>query len=227
MLRFFILTLAVLCSLSSLVAHAEQATEISAQRLTNIVKVLASDTFEGRAPGTPGEDKTIAYLIEQMQGIGLKPGGVEGNWTQDVPMMRTVVKSPLAMTFSGTDFTLSLEQGSSVSIDTARDLQTIAAKDVPVVFVGFGTHAPEQNWDDYGDIDLTGKLAVFLVNDPDFAATANEPAAGRFGNSRMTYYGRWAYKFEEAARRGALGALVINETEAAGYDWTVAAAGAG
>ena len=227
MLRFFILTLAVLCSLSSLVAHAEQATEISAQRLTNIVKVLASDTFEGRAPGTPGEDKTIAYLIEQMQGIGLKPGGVDGNWTQDVPMMRTVVKSPLAMTFTGTDFTLSLEQGSSVSIDTARDLQTIVAEDVPVVFVGFGTHAPEQNWDDYGDIDLTGKLAVFLVNDPDFAATADEPAAGRFGNRRMTYYGRWAYKFEEAARRGALGALVIHETEAAGYDWTVAAAGAG
>ena len=93
--------------------------------------------------------------------------------------------------------------------------------------MGFGANAPEQDWDDYGDIDLTDKLVIYLVNDPDFAAEPDEPVAGRFGNRRMTYYGRWAYKFEEAARRGAFGALVIHETKAAGYDWSVAAAGAG
>jgi Zn-dependent M28 family amino/carboxypeptidase len=120
-----------------------------------------------------------------------------------------------------------LEQGISASIDTAGSSTRVTAEKIPVVFVGFGTHAPEQDWNDYGDIDLKGKLAIYLVNDPDFAATPEEPAAGRFGNRRMTYYGRWAYKYEEAARRGAFGALVIHETEAAGYDWSVAAAGAG
>jgi hypothetical protein len=96
-----------------------------------------------------------------------------------------------------------------------------------VVCAVLGAHAPEQEWDDYGDIDLAGKLAIFLVNDPDFAAAAEEDVSGRIGNRRMTYYGRWTYKFEEAARRGARGALIIHETEAAGYSWWVAAAGAG
>ncbi len=163
-----------------------------------------------------------------MQGIGLKPGGVDGNWTQDVPMMRTVVKSPLAMTFTGTDFTLSLEQGSSVSIDTARDLQNNSRRGRSRRVCGFWHPCARAK---------TGMITVTLISLASSQCfslmtltsprTADEPAAGRFGNRRMTYYGRWAYKFEEAARRGALGALVIHETEAAGYDWTVAAAGAG
>ena len=212
----------------SLQSSADQhPLEISAKNLSDIVKVMASDDFEGRAPGTPGEDKTVAYLIAQMQEIGLEPGGVNGSWTQAVPMMRSEVKSPVTITFSTPETVLTLDQGVSVSVDTATALTNISAADVPVVFVGFGANAPEQDWDDYGDIDLTDKLVIYLVNDPDFAAQPDEPVAGRFGNRRMTYYGRWAYKFEEAARRGAFGALVIHETEAAGYDWSVAAAGAG
>lgn len=212
----------------SLQSSADQhPLEISAKNLSDIVKVMASDDFEGRAPGTPGEDKTVAYLIAQMQKIGLEPGGVNGSWTQAVPMMRSEVKSPVTMTFSTPETVLTLDQGISVSVDTATALTNISAADVPVVFVGFGANAPEQDWDDYGDIDLADKLVIYLVNDPDFAAQPDEPVAGRFGNRRMTYYGRWAYKFEEAARRGAFGALVIHETEAAGYDWSVAAAGAG
>ena len=207
--------------------HHKNPLEISADNLSNIVKIMASDEFEGRAPGTPGEDKTVAYLIAQMQKIGLEPGGVKGSWTQAVPMMRSEVKSPIEMTFSSPGTVLSLDQGISVSVDTATALTNITAADLPVVFVGFGANAPEQDWDDYGDIDLTDKLVIYLVNDPDFAAEPDEPVAGRFGNRRMTYYGRWAYKFEEAARRGAFGALVIHETKAAGYDWSVAAAGAG
>jgi len=218
---------ALIWSLQVSADHHKNPLEISADNLSNIVKIMASDEFEGRAPGTPGEDKTVAYLIAQLQKIGLEPGGAKGSWTQAVPMMRSEVRSPIKMTFSSPETVLSLDQGISVSVDTATALTNITAADLPVVFVGFGANAPEQDWDDYGDIDLTDKLVIYLVNDPDFAAEPDEPVAGRFGNRRMTYYGRWAYKFEEAARRGAFGALVIHETKAAGYDWSVAAAGAG
>ena len=218
---------ALIWSLQVSADHHKNPLEISADNLSNIVKIMASDEFEGRAPGTPGEDKTVAYLIAQLQKIGLEPGGAKGSWTQAVPMMRSEVKSPIKMTFSSPETVLSLDQGISVSVDTATALTNITAADLPVVFVGFGANAPEQDWDDYGDIDLTDKLVIYLVNDPDFAAEPDEPVAGRFGNRRMTYYGRGAYKFEEAARRGAFGALVIHETKAAGYDWSVAAAGAG
>jgi len=218
---------ALIWSLQVSADHHKNPLEISADNLSNIVKIMASDEFEGRAPGTAGEDKTVAYLIAQLQKIGLEPGGAKGSWTQAVPMMRSEVKSPIKMTFSSPETVLSLDQGISVSVDTATALTNITAADLPVVFVGFGANAPEQDWDDYGDIDLTDKLVIYLVNDPDFAAEPDEPVAGRFGNRRMTYYGRWAYKFEEAARRGAFGALVIHETKAAGYDWSVAAAGAG
>ena len=218
---------ALIWSLQVSADHHKNPLEISADNLSNIVKIMASDEFEWRAPGTAGEDKTVAYLIAQLQKIGLEPGGAKGSWTQAVPMMRSEVKSPIKMTFSSPETVLSLDQGISVSVDTATALTNITAADLPVVFVGFGANAPEQDWDDYGDIDLTDKLVIYLVNDPDFAAEPDEPVAGRFGNRRMTYYGRWAYKFEEAARRGAFGALVIHETKAAGYDWSVAAAGAG
>ncbi|MBM70610.1 MAG: peptidase M20 [Haliea sp.] len=202
------------------------AAAIDPARLEAMVKVLASDAFEGRAPGTPGEDKTVAYLIEQFQAIGIQPGGRDGQWTQAVPMMRTFLESP-QLAFTYPQGQLQLVQGENIEVSTVRAAEHIHAEEVPLVFVGFGVTAPERDWDDYGDIDLTGKIAVYLVNDPDFAAEPGEPVAGRFGNRRMTYYGRWAYKYEEAARRGALGALVIHETEAAGYDWSVAAAGAG
>tara|TARA_R100000005_G_scaffold94552_2_gene72945 strand:+ start:1870 stop:3519 length:1650 start_codon:yes stop_codon:yes gene_type:complete len=211
------------CSTSKVPAPAAA---VDPGRLEAVVKVLASDAFAGRAPGTPGEDKTVAYLIEQLAAIGIQPGGPDGQWTQAVPMMRTFLESP-QLAFTYPQGQLQLVQGENVEVSTVRAAEHIHAEEVPLVFVGFGVTAPERDWDDYGDIDLTGKIAVYLVNDPDFAAEPGEPVAGRFGNRRMTYYGRWAYKYEEAARRGALGALVIHETEAAGYDWSVAAAGAG
>jgi Zn-dependent M28 family amino/carboxypeptidase len=119
------------------------------------------------------------------------------------------------------------QQGIDVAVSTVRAVDTVTINSAPLVFVGFGASAPERDWDDFGDIDLTGKVAVFLVNDPDFSAAPDEPVAGRFGNKRMTYYGRWAYKYEEAARRGALAALVIHENKAAGYGWNVAASAPG
>jgi aminopeptidase len=115
--------------------------------------------------------------------------------------------------------TSELAQGRDVYISTQRDVDRVSVTSAPLVFVGYGVNAPEKGWDDFKGVDLKGKIAVFLVNDPDFAATGQDAVAGRFGGRAMTYYGRWSYKFEEAARRGAIGALIVHQTEAAGYGW--------
>jgi Zn-dependent M28 family amino/carboxypeptidase len=206
-------------------AHAAPAT-IDTERLSSVVRELASDEYEGRAPGTPGGRKTVEYLVEQFSALGLEPGGADGRWTHNVPMIHTLFEGPPKLQFIVDGKPQPLQQKLDIEASTVRAVDAIAI-DAPVVFVGFGAHAPERDWDDYGEIDLEGKIALFLVNDPDFAAKPGEPVAGRFGNRRMTYYGRWAYKFEEAARRGAVAALVIHETEAAGYGWNVASSSPG
>lgn len=206
---------------------AETEASISTENLSDIVKVLASDEFEGRAPGTDGETKTVDYLIEKFKEIGLEPGGRNGGWTDPVTLVHSRVIDLRALNVTAGDTTLDMKQGRDIEISSANPRETIRIEDAPVVFVGFGASAPERDWDDYGNVDLTGKVALFLVNDPDFGVAEDDPVAGLFGGNRMTYYGRWAYKFEEAARRGAAAALVIHETEAAGYGWNVAASGPG
>ena len=238
--NFIILTLTVFVGLSAcsevekpfdndqiVTSSYEKPTSIDSQRLSNIVKVLASDEFEGRAPGGPGEAKTIKFLIDQFQSLGLEPGGTDGTWTHAVPLIHTQLASDGRLSVSVGDMSQNWVQGLDVAVSTVRPVDKIDIQSAPLVFVGFGASAPERNWDDYGEIDLTGKIAIFLVNDPDFSANDSEPVWGRFGNKRMTYYGRWAYKYEEAARRGALAALVIHEDKAAGYGWNVASSGPG
>ena len=238
--NFIILTLTVFVGLSAcsevekpfdndqiVTSSYEKPTSIDSQRLSNIVKVLASDEFEGRAPGGPGEAKTIKFLIDQFQSLGLEPGGTDGTWTHAVPLIHTQLASDGRLSVSVGDMNQNWVQGLDVAVSTVRPVDKIDIQSAPLVFVGFGASAPERNWDDYGEIDLTGKIAIFLVNDPDFSANDSEPVWGRFGNKRMTYYGRWAYKYEEAARRGALAALVIHEDKAAGYGWNVASSGPG
>jgi len=217
----------LLLLLTSLLAFGAQAAEIEADRLSATVKVLASDEFEGRAPGGPGEAKTVAYLEEQFAALGLEPGGTNGGWTQAVPLVHTQLQTPVKLGLAVGDTHQPLVQGLDVEVSTVRPHKRISIEHAPVVFVGFGVHAPERRWDDFGNMDLRGKVALFLVNDPDFAAGPDEPVAGRFGNKRMTYYGRWTYKFEEAARRGAIAALVIHEDKAAGYGWNVASSSPG
>ncbi|HYU95355.1 MAG TPA: M28 family metallopeptidase [Sphingomicrobium sp.] len=203
------------------------ADAISTERMSEITRVLASDDFQGRAPGTPGEDKTVTYLIQQFHMAGLEPAGENGTWTQTVPMIRTQLEAPVAASVRQGGQTLPLKFPDDVYLGTVRGTERARIENAPMVFVGYGVHAPERGWDDFKGVDLNGKVAVFLVNDPDFEAAPGEPVAGRFGGKTMTFYGRWVYKYEEAARRGAIAALIVHETDAAGYPWNVVKSPAG
>ena len=202
------------------------ALAISSERMNEIARTLASDPFQGRAPGTEGEGRTVDYLVEQFKQAGLEPGGENGGWTQSVPMIRTQLEGTrIGITQKGQRRNLSVPD--DIYVTTVRPVDRARIAGAPMVFVGYGVSAPERGWDDFKGVDLKNKVAVFLVNDPDFAAARGDDAAGKFGGKAMTYYGRWSYKFEEAARRGAIAALVIHETEAAGYGWNVAGGGGG
>ena len=207
---------------AALLAASPGVAQVSPERLSADVKTLASDAFEGRAPGTPGETKTIAWLIAQFKAMKTQPGGPNGSWTQPVPLVHTRMGSG---TVRAGD--TPLVQGRDVYLSTVRGVDRVAIANAPMVFVGYGVSAPERGWDDFKGLDLKGKVAVFLVNDPDFEAVAGDDAKGKFGDRRMTYYGRWTYKYEEAARRGAVAALIVHDTPGAGYGWNTVTAPAG
>lgn len=195
------------------------AADIAPAKIAEHVKVLSSDAYEGRAPATEGEKKTVAYIIEQYKAAGLQPGGdlKDGQraWTQDVPLARFETEGPVAVSVTLGGKTQTWTQGEEVALRAAQTgADRVSIKDAPIVFVGYGVTAPERNWDDFKGQDLKGKIALVLVNDPDF-----ETGKGDFGGKAMTYYGRWTYKFEEAARRGAAGFLVVHETAPASYGW--------
>jgi Zn-dependent M28 family amino/carboxypeptidase len=196
------------------------AAAIEPASLSETVKVLASDEFQGRAPGTPGESKTIDYLIGRFKGLGLAPAGEAGGWTQAVSLLRTAIAPSPSFIIKGAGDSLALQQGQQISVVTLNAAASIDIAAAPMVFVGYGVSAPERGWDDFKGADLKGKVVLFLVNDPDFEAAPDEPVAGKFGGKAMTYYGRWTYKFEEAARRGAAAALIVHETPGAGYGWS-------
>jgi len=206
---------------------ADNSRSIDPERISQTVKVLASDEFEGRAPGTPGEAKTIEWLANRFRELGLEPGGERGSWTQTVPLVRTQIGAPATLRIGIPGKERALTQSSDVYVSTVRKVDRVSIQAAPVVFVGYGVSAPERQWDDYKKVDLRGKVAVYLINDPDFYAKGGEPVAQRFGGRRMTYYGRWTYKFEEAARRGAIAALIVHDTEGAGYGWSTVIAPAG
>lgn len=225
-LLFFVVSLLMSVASQSARAASPSPASIDPTRLSDIVRTLASDEFEGRAPGTAGETKTIAYLTQSFHALGLEPGGEDGGWTQTVPLVRTQIGTPQTLNVSFAGKARALTQGRDIYVSTVRNVDRVAIQNAPMVFVGYGVTAPERQWDDYKDVDLRGKIAVSLVNDPDFSAAAKEPVAQKFGGRRMTYYGRWAYKYEEAARRGAVAALIVHDTDGAGYGWeTVIAPG--
>ena len=202
------------------------AQDFSVERIDQHIRTLSDDWFEGRAPGTPGEDKTVAYLSGAFASIGLEPGGdlrPDGSraWTQDVILKRsTMDDDPLLFINIGGERVAMVQDRDLAVRSPVNGMAEVKLDDVPLIFVGYGTHAPERNWSDFKDLDVAGKVIVALVNDPDF-----ESGEGDFGGEAMTYYGRWTYKYEEAARRGAAGVLVIHETEPASYPWGVIASG--
>jgi len=217
------------------IGRGEQATgqapsappRISMERMSEMTRVLASDEFEGRSMGTRGEERTIAYLVDQFRAAGLEPGGENGGWTQTVPMIRTKLGTPMRFSFRQGGTATPLRFPDDIYLSTVQAVEHARISEAPIVFVGYGVNAPERGWDDFKGVDLKGKVALFLINDPDFEAAPGEPVAGKFGGSTMTYYGRWTYKFEEAARRGAIGALIVHDTAGVGYGWNVVQSAAG
>ncbi len=212
----------LLCTLIIGACSSALATDVptfSTQRLSDTVKTLSSDAFEGRGPATPAETKTIDYVVAQMKAAGLQPGGDLKNgkrlWTQAVPLLRTEIIGQPSLSLTLGSETAQLTQGEQIAIRAPMDgSSSVDITHAPLVFVGYGVKAPERDWDDFKGIDLHGKIAVVLINDPDF-----ETGQGDFGGKAMTYYGRWTYKYEEAAKQGALGLLVIHETAPASYGW--------
>lgn len=192
-------------------------------RISRDVKELASDAYEGRGPATAGEEKTIAYLSKQFAEAGLQPGGDLANgkraWTQAVPLRRADIVGTPTIAVQNAGKQQALTQGKQIAIRAALDGSShVEIANAPLVFVGYGVKAPERNWDDFKGVDLKGKIAVVLINDPDF-----ETGKGDFDGVGMTYYGRWTYKYEEGARQGALGVLVVHETAPASYGWDTVA----
>lgn len=192
--------------------QAVQPVQMNEARFRNDIKNLSSDEFEGRAPTTRGEKLTLDYLSNAFAEMGLK-GAYQGQFLQPVPMVSYTADEAQQVTLAGLPF----KYRQDLVLSSRHDNGGINIENAPLVFVGYGVNAPEYAWNDYQDLDMHGKIAVILVNDPGFA----RPELGKFNGKAMTYYGRWNYKFEEASRQGALGALIIHDTEPASYPWSV------
>jgi len=219
MMRPTLLALASTLALAVGSAADAQSARFDVSRLSEHIRILGSDAYEGRAPSTPGETKTVAYLVDQFAKAGLQPGGVmtggTRSWTQPVPLLRSEFTAPprIAVTLGGKSVALTQGEEIAVRSPTNGD-KGIDLTKAELVFVGYGVKAAERGWNDFKGQDLKGKVLVMLVNDPDF-----EGGEGDFGGRAMTYYGRWTYKYEEGARQGAAGVLVIHETAPASYGW--------
>ncbi len=189
---------------------------INAGDFVEHVTTLAADAFGGRGPGTPGEDASVDYIKTQFARIGLQPGN-GSDWFQTVPMVETTADESTSLKLDVAGKPQELKFGSDMVIGTRTGQTDVNVKNSELVFVGYGVDAPEQEWNDYAGIDVKGKTVVMLVNDPGFHANDEK----LFDGKRMTYYGRWTYKFDEAARKGAAAALIIHDTEGASYGWDV------
>jgi Zn-dependent M28 family amino/carboxypeptidase len=194
-----------------------QPGQISKATIKDVTRTLSSDAFEGRAPGSAGEEKTIAYLTERFKAAGLQPGN-NGSWVQEVPLVEITGKDYAPLTITGKGGPMSLAFAKDWVGVSYREEAATTIKDSELVFVGYGINAPEKGWNDYAGLDVKGKTVVILVNDPDWQSDSLD---GPFNGKAMTYYGRWTYKYEEAARQGAAAALIVHQTAPASYGWNV------
>lgn len=207
-------TVAALALTSALVAGAANAQSgFDAARISEEIRLLSDDSFEGRGIATPAEQKVIDFVSQRFAEAGFAPGGENGGWTQAVTLNR-IASSNISASLTQAGAATPLTQGQEITISSRLPGSKVDLKDVPLVFVGYGVNAPERNWNDF-KTDVRGKIIVVLVNDPDF----EEPELNTFGGKAMTYYGRWTYKYEEAARQGAAGVLIVHETAPAAYGW--------
>ena len=194
---------------------------ISAQRILEHIKKLSSDEFEGRAPGSKGEDLTVQYVTEQFQKLGLKPGNPDGSYVQNVPLVGFAGKPTASFTVGREKITpKNLEE---ILVVSRRFIPEVSVNHSQLVFVGYGVVAPEYGWDDYKGVDVKGKTILMLVNDP-AVPDSKDPSkldSTMFKGRAMTYYGRWTYKFEIASEKGAAAAIIIHETGPAGYPFEV------
>lgn len=197
------------------------ADSISAAQVLQHIRVLASDEFEGRLPGSAGEERTVAYLTEQFRALGLQPGNPDGSYVQKVPLVGISGHPQMRLRAGGRRIVM---QPGEDFVAASQHLQSrVTVKDSALVFVGYGVQAPEYQWDDYKGMDLRGKTLVMLINDPAVPDPAHpgELDPSLFKGKAMTYYGRWTYKYEIAARLGAAAAIIVHETEPAAYPWEV------
>ncbi len=196
---------------------------LSAEDLLRHTSVLASDAYEGRAPGSAGEDSTVAYLERTFRELGLQPGNPDGTFVQAVPLVG--IRTAGQAWFDVAGRRLSLRFPDDYVAVSRRVVSTIDVEASELVFVGYGVVAPEYGWDDYKDVDVRGKTIVMLINDPAIPDPADstrlDPSV--FNGNAMTYYGRWTYKYEIATEKGAAGAIIVHETGPAGYPWAVVA----
>src|SRR5512141_872189 len=196
-------------------ATTPAAATASKDRMAADIKTVSSDAFLGRGPATRGEELATSYIRDQLKAAGLQPGGPNGSWFQDVPLLQSdiVGKPSLSVTVGGE--THSLTQGQQIAVRASmQNVSSVNIQNAPIVFLGYGIKAPERNWDDFKGENVRGKVGIVLINDPDF-----ETGQGDFGGKAMTYYGRWTYKYEEAARQGLAGLLIVHETAPASYGW--------
>lgn len=212
---FVALLALIACTPSVKTTSNPAGASVSTERMAEDVRILSSDAFLGREPATRGEELATNYLRDRLKAAGVQPGGPNGSWFQDVPLSQSsIVGAPsLSVTVNGQ--AIPLVQGEQIAVRASmQNVDAVNIPSAPLVFLGYGVRAPERNWDDFKGESVRGKVGIVLINDPDF-----ETGRGDFGGKAMTYYGRWTYKYEEAARQGLAGLLIVHETAPASYGW--------
>ncbi len=225
-MKTFLWLTASAMALAAVPLSAASMGSFSPQHLSDVDKTLASDAFQGRGTAAPIEPTVINYIAQQLAAAGAEPGGdvVDGkrSWFQNVPLLQSQIVGTPQISLNENGTVVPLQQGPDIAvIAPLNGAKQIDIQNAPLVFVGYGVNAPERGWNDFKGQDMHGKILVELINDPDFEAAPGEPVAGKFGGRAMTYYGRWTYKYEEAARQGAVGVIIIHETAPASYGWEV------
>jgi Zn-dependent M28 family amino/carboxypeptidase len=215
MRTLFPFALTGLAALSVAASAQPAAPAISVETMQRVTRTLSGDDYGGRAPGTDGETRTVELLAREFERAGLRPGN-NGSWYQDVPLVEITLQGTPRLEIAGTGRGLSFGYRTDYIGASYRAQPRVSVENSEIVFVGYGINAPERGWNDYEGVDVRGKTVVILVNDPDWQS---EGLTGTFGGRAMTYYGRWTYKFEEAARQGAAAALIVHDTAPASYGW--------